>query len=148
MHPLQYECLMTSARPSRLCGHSSTVKDRLQEVPKGDNCPRRLFFPGDLRDISTLRQYKKRAIKTRFPNWPMGPPVSGFYCMPPCSPPLPFSTNKIFPTSAAGVCLCFQSQSRSKNPEHLKILAYLLYINRSQQCFRFSCSIILGLEII
>jgi hypothetical protein len=33
-----------------------------------------------------------------------------------------FCTNKIFPTSAAGVCLCFHSQSRLKNPEHLKFL--------------------------
>jgi hypothetical protein len=31
-----------------------------------------------------------------------------------------FATNKIFPTSAVRVCLCFQSQSKFKNPEHLK----------------------------
>jgi hypothetical protein len=36
--------------------------------------------------------------------------------------PAKFSTNKIFPASAVGVCLCFQSQSRLKNPEHLKLL--------------------------
>jgi hypothetical protein len=47
------------------------LKDRLQEVPKGDNWPRRHFsFPGNfclhLRDISTLKQYEK-AIKTKFP---------------------------------------------------------------------------------
>jgi hypothetical protein len=33
-----------------------------------------------------------------------------------------FSANKIFLTSAVGVCLCFHSQSRLKNPEHLKFL--------------------------
>jgi hypothetical protein len=33
-----------------------------------------------------------------------------------------FSTNKIFLTSAVGVCLCFHSQSGLKNPEHLKFL--------------------------
>jgi hypothetical protein len=33
-----------------------------------------------------------------------------------------FSTNKIFLTSAAGVHLCFHSQSRFNNPEHLKFL--------------------------
>jgi hypothetical protein len=30
-----------------------------------------------------------------------------------------FSTNKILPTLAAGVHLCFHSQSGLKNPEHL-----------------------------
>jgi hypothetical protein len=35
------------------------INDGLQEVPKGDNWPRRHFFPGDLRDISVLVQYKK-----------------------------------------------------------------------------------------
>jgi hypothetical protein len=36
------------------------LKDRLQEVPKGDNWSRRHFsFPGDLRDISVFGQYKK-----------------------------------------------------------------------------------------
>jgi hypothetical protein len=39
-----------------------------------------------------------------------------------CSLSLLFSTNKIFPTSAVGVCLCFHSQSRLKNPECLKFL--------------------------
>jgi hypothetical protein len=42
------------------------LKDRLQEVPKSDNWPRRHFFPGDLRDISALRQYKK-GYKPPFP---------------------------------------------------------------------------------
>jgi hypothetical protein len=37
-----------------------------------------------------------------------------------CGLSLLFSTNKIFPTSATGVCLCFHSQSGLKNPEHLK----------------------------
>jgi hypothetical protein len=51
----------------------------------------------------------------------MGPQVSG-------SPSIPhyavflFSTNKIFLTSAAGVCLGFHSQSGIKNSEHLKFL--------------------------
>jgi hypothetical protein len=41
------------------------MKDRLQEVPKGDKWSRRhLSFPGNfyqhLRDISALRQYSKR----------------------------------------------------------------------------------------
>jgi hypothetical protein len=40
------------------------LKDELQEVPKGDNWPKRYFsFPGNvclpLRDISNLGQYKK-----------------------------------------------------------------------------------------
>jgi hypothetical protein len=44
------------------------VKDRLQEVSKGDNGPRRHFsFPGNicllLRDISALGQYTKKVIK-------------------------------------------------------------------------------------
>jgi hypothetical protein len=44
------------------------LKDRLQEVPKGDKWSRRhFFFPGNLclhlRDISALRQCKK-AIET------------------------------------------------------------------------------------
>jgi hypothetical protein len=38
----------------------------------------------------------------------------------------PFSsllfTNKIFLTSAAGVCLCFHTQSGPKNPKHLKFM--------------------------
>jgi hypothetical protein len=53
----------------------------------------------------------------------------GASCMPPCSLSLLFSTNKIFPTSAAGVCMCFHSQSGPKNPEHLKIPACHLCIN-------------------
>jgi hypothetical protein len=36
--------------------------------------------------------------------------------------PTKFSANKIFPTSTVRVCLCFHSQSRLKNPEHLKFL--------------------------
>jgi hypothetical protein len=37
------------------------LKDRLQEVPKGDNWLRRHFsLPGDVRDISALGQYKKK----------------------------------------------------------------------------------------
>jgi hypothetical protein len=43
------------------------LKDGLQEVPKGDNWPRRHFFPGNvclyLRAISALGQYTKKAIK-------------------------------------------------------------------------------------
>jgi hypothetical protein len=45
------------------------VKGGLQEVPKGDNYPRRHFFSGNiclhLRDISTLGQLKK-GYKTQF----------------------------------------------------------------------------------
>jgi hypothetical protein len=55
--------------------------------------------------------------------------------MPPCSLSLLFFTNKIFPTSAAGVCLCFHSQSGHKNPEDLKIPACLLYIKGTMLSF-------------
>jgi hypothetical protein len=73
----------------------------------------------------------KKAIKTQFPTWPTGPPVSGSPCMPPCSLSLLFSTNQIFPTSAAGVCpCCFHSQSGPKNSEHLRISACHLCISR------------------
>jgi hypothetical protein len=57
----------------------------------------------------------------------MGSLVSGSPCIPQYAvsllfSPTKFSTNKIFPTSAVRVCLCFHSQSRLKNPEHLKLL--------------------------
>jgi hypothetical protein len=56
----------------------------------------------------------------------MGSPVSGSPCILQYAvflfSPTKFSTNKIFPTSAVRVCLCFHSQSRLKNPEHLKFL--------------------------
>jgi hypothetical protein len=41
---------------------------------------------------------------------------------PPYSLSLVFSTHKFFLTSAAGVHLCFHSQSGLKNPEHLEFL--------------------------
>jgi hypothetical protein len=43
----------------------------------------------------------------------------------PCSLSLLFSTNKILLTSAAGVCLYFHSQSRSKNPQQLKFVCII-----------------------
>jgi hypothetical protein len=53
---LYFAWKLGSSQPSHVTG---TVKDRLQEVPKGDNWPRRHFsFLGDLRDIA-LRQHKK-----------------------------------------------------------------------------------------
>jgi hypothetical protein len=98
--------------------------------PKGDNWSREhFFFPGNiclhLTDISTHRQYTKKGYKTLSPTWPTGSLVSRSPCMPPFSLSLLFSTNKIFPTSAAGVCLCLHSQSGLKNPEHLKFLHML-----------------------
>jgi hypothetical protein len=48
----------------------------------------------------------------------MRPLVSGFLACPHAA--FLLWTNKIFLTSAAGVCLCFHSESGSKNPEHLK----------------------------
>jgi hypothetical protein len=56
---------------------------------------------------------------------PNGFSLTGFWVplhSPICSLSLLFSTNKIFPTSAVGVHLCFHPQSRLKNPEHLKFL--------------------------
>jgi hypothetical protein len=56
------------------------MKDRLQEVPKGDKWSRRyLSFPGNLclqlRDISALRQCKK-VYKNPIPNLTHG--ITGF----------------------------------------------------------------------
>jgi hypothetical protein len=68
------------------------------------------------------RQYKK-GYKTPLPILTHG--ITGFRVLlhsPICSLSLLFSTNKIFPTSAVRVCLCFHSQCRLKNPEHLKFL--------------------------
>jgi hypothetical protein len=53
---LQFQILQTRPTP---------LKDRLQEVPKGDKWSRRHFsFPGNfcllLRDISALRKYTKK----------------------------------------------------------------------------------------
>jgi hypothetical protein len=103
------------------------LKDKLKEVPKGDKWPRRHFsFPGNvclhLREISTLTQYTKR-LKN-----PISNPThrtTGLQVplhAPSCSFSPLFSTNKFFLTSAAGVHLCFHSQSRTKNPKHLKFL--------------------------
>jgi hypothetical protein len=114
------------------------LKDGLQEVPKGDKWSRRhLFFPGNqclhLRGISTLRQCKK-AIKSNphpDPYW-----TTSFWVplhAQPCSLSLLFSTNKIFPTSAAGIYLCFHSQSRLKNPEHLKFL-HVSSVHQNYMC--------------
>jgi hypothetical protein len=68
----------------RAITETGDLKDRLQEVPEGDNWPRRHFFPGNiclhLRDISALGQYKKR-LKNPISNltpWDhrfLGPPV-------------------------------------------------------------------------
>jgi hypothetical protein len=54
-----------SSRDGSRTTYSGTLKDRLQEVPKGQEWSRRyLSFPGNfslhLRDISALRQYSKR----------------------------------------------------------------------------------------
>jgi hypothetical protein len=104
------------------------LNDRLQEVPKGDNWPRRFFsFPANvclhLRDILALGQYTKKDIIPNLQNDPQDHlPISRSPCMPPCRLSLLFSTNKIFPTSVAEVCLCFHSQSGPQNPEHLKFL--------------------------
>jgi hypothetical protein len=103
-------------------GRKVNVKDGLQEVPKGDNWLRRHFsFTGNfclhLRDISALRRYKK-GYKSPISN--LTHRTTGFRVplhAPPCSFSLLFSTNKIFPASAAGVHLCFHSQSGLKNPE-------------------------------
>jgi hypothetical protein len=54
--------------------------------------------------------------------WRCGPlhwPLSAGSSLSLLFPPTKFSTNKIFPTSAVRVCLCFHSQSRFKNSEHL-----------------------------
>jgi hypothetical protein len=108
------------------------LKDRLQEVTKGDKWLRRhLSFSWNLclhlRDISAPRQCKK-AYKTPFPILTHG--ITGFQVplhFPICSLSLLFSptklfTNKILLTSAVGVCLCFHPQSRVKNTDHLKFL--------------------------
>jgi hypothetical protein len=111
------------------------LKDRLQEVPKGDKWSRRHHsFPGNLclhpRDISALRQCKK-VYKNPIPNLTHGIiSLQVTLQSPICSLSLlfsmnKFSTNKIFPTSAVGVCLCFHSQRGLKNPEHLKFLRLL-----------------------
>jgi hypothetical protein len=54
------------------------LKDGLQEVPKGDNWPRKHFsFPENiclhLRDISTLKQYTKKAKNPNFQPDPWDP---------------------------------------------------------------------------
>jgi hypothetical protein len=124
-------CLTTDPKATKPSKHglkSPKLKDGLQKVPKGDKWSRRhLSFPGNLclhpRGISVLRQ-RKKAIKTQSPTLPTGPPGSGSPCIPHYAVFLSFlfSTNKIFPTSAAGVRLCFHSQRMLESAEHLKFL--------------------------
>jgi hypothetical protein len=115
-----------------LNGSIEGLKDGLQEVPEGGKWSKRhLSFPGNLclhlRDISAPMQCKKR-LKNPIPTLVQG--ITGFRVplhSPICSlsllfSPTKFSTNKILPTCAVGVCLCFHPQSRLKNPEHLKFL--------------------------
>jgi hypothetical protein len=104
------------------------LKDGLQEVPKDDSDLETLLLPRRPERHLHPRAIQKKATKTQFPTWPMGPPVSRSHCILPCSLSLLFPINKIFLTSAAGVCHCFQSQSGPKNLEHQKIPAHHLCI--------------------
>jgi hypothetical protein len=102
------------------------LKEELQEVPKGGNWPKRHFsFPGDLRDIYTLWQYTKGLYKPNLQLDPWNHQFPG-----PCAcPHAVFLFSSLQIKSAAGVRLCFHSQSGPKNPEHLKISVCHLCIN-------------------
>jgi hypothetical protein len=74
------------------------------------------------RHLHTQAIHKEKSYKT-LPTLTHG--TTGFQIplhSPLCSLSLLFSTNIIFLTSAVEVHLCFHSQSRLKNPEHLKFL--------------------------
>jgi hypothetical protein len=64
--------------------------------------------------------HKEKGYKTQSPLWPTGPSVSGSPYIPHYAVFLFSSLQiKIFLTSAVGVCPCFHSWSRLKNPKHV-----------------------------
>jgi hypothetical protein len=99
------------------------LKDRPREVET--LLPRKCLFASERH---LCHQAMQIGYKTPLPTLTQG--ITGFRVplhSPICSlsllfSPTKFSTNKIFLTSAVRVCLCFHSQSRLKNPEHLKFL--------------------------
>jgi hypothetical protein len=100
------------------------LKDRPWKVKETLLLPREC--PLHLKGISTIRQCKKAIKPTPHPD-PQIPVSRSPYIPPTCSLSFlfstnKFSTNKILPTSAVRVFLYFHSQSRLKNPEHLKFL--------------------------
>jgi hypothetical protein len=114
-----------------LRGGNEGLKDGLQEIPKGDKWSRRHFSSlGNvhlhLKGVSAIRQCKKATKPTPYPDpqdhWFPGPPAFPNMLSFSFLLQIKFSTNKIFPIPVVRVCLCFHSQSRLKNPEHLKFL--------------------------
>jgi hypothetical protein len=91
-----------------------------------------------LKGISTLRQCKK-GYKTHFPPWFMGSPV----CIPQHAVFLFSSLWIKYFQPLLWVCLCFHSQSRLKNPEHLKFL-HVSSMHHIWQCMKPSPEVGIG----
>jgi hypothetical protein len=98
------------------------LKDRPQEVKETLLLPRKHPSASE-RHLHPQAIHKEKGKENPILNLTHG--TTSFWVplnSPLCSLSLLYSINKIFPTSAAEVSLCFQSQSGPKNLEHLKFL--------------------------